>query len=293
MRGSRLSRNAATDTATDTATNAAVNSADIGFIYPDWPAPPGVRAAFTLRRGGVSRRPFDSLNLGLSVGDDSQDVTENRRRVRETLRLSADPVWLAQEHGSAVVTLDRVAIESPHREESLRSAEPPRADAAISRLPGAVCAIQVADRMPVLFVARDGAAVGAAHAGWRGLAGGVLEATIAALGAEPYRIAAHRLIAWMGPAISPGHFEVGEEVRAAFLERDAGAAGAFARNPFGRWQCDLYALGRRRLAAAGVQEVYGGGWCTYADASRFFSYRRDGQCGRAAALIWIAREAAG
>jgi YfiH family protein len=141
--------------------------------------------------------------------------------------------------------------------------------------------------MPVLFAARDGAAVGAAHAGWRGLASGVLEAAIAALGAEPYGIAPHRLIAWMGPAIGPGHFEVGEEVRAAFVERDGGRASAFARNARGRWQCDLYALARRRLAAAGVQDVYGGGWCTYADAERFFSYRRDGRCGRTAALIWM------
>ncbi|HEY2591567.1 MAG TPA: peptidoglycan editing factor PgeF, partial [Steroidobacteraceae bacterium] len=214
-------------------------------------------------------------------------VTENRRRVREALRLSADPVWLRQEHGTVVVALDRVASESPPREEPSRSAEPPHADAATTRLPGVACAIQVADCMPVLFAARDGAAVGAAHAGWRGLAAGVLEGTIAALAAEPYHIAAHRLIAWMGPAIGPEHFEVGGEVRAAFLEGDEGATGAFARNPFGRWQCDLYALARRRLAAAGVQAVYGGDWCTYTDPSRFFSYRRDGQCGRTAALIWI------
>ncbi|HEY2591072.1 MAG TPA: laccase domain-containing protein, partial [Steroidobacteraceae bacterium] len=203
-----------------------MNAADVEVIYPDWPAPSGVRAAFTLRRGGVSRPPFDSLNLGLSVGDDPRDVTENRRRVREALRLSADPVWLRQEHGPVVVALDRVASESPPREEPSRSAEPPHADAAITRLPGVACAIQVADCMPVLFAARDGAAVGAAHAGWRGLAAGVLEGTIAALAAEPYRVAAHRLIAWMGPAIGPEHFEVGGEVRAAFLEGDEGATGA-------------------------------------------------------------------
>jgi len=267
-----------------------VNAADIEFIYPDWPAPVGVRAAFTLRRGGVSRPPFDSLNLGLSVGDDPAGVTENRRRVRAALGLTGDPVWLAQKHGTSVVALDRLAHEEAHRAEPARSAEQPHADAAISRLPGAVCAIQVADCMPVLLAARDGAAVGAAHAGWRGLAAGVLEAAIAALSTEPYRVAAHRLIAWMGPAIGPEHFEVGEDVRAAFVERDAGAAGAFARNPKGRWQCDLYALARRRLAAAGVQDVYGGGWSTYADASRFFSYRRDGRCGRTAAFIWIARD---
>jgi YfiH family protein len=136
--------------------------------------------------------------------------------------------------------------------------------------------------MPVLFAARDGSAVGAAHAGWRGLAGGVLEATIARLG-----VPATELIAWMGPAIGPKHFEVGDDVRAAFTATDAGAALAFAANARGRWQCDLYALARRRLSAIGVSGIYGGGWCTFAEAGRFFSYRRDGQCGRMAALIWI------
>jgi len=136
--------------------------------------------------------------------------------------------------------------------------------------------------MPVLFAARDGSVVGAAHAGWRGLAGGVLEATIGRLG-----VPATELMAWMGPAIGPNHFEVGEDVRAAFMSTDAGAASAFAANERGRWQCDLYALARRRLSALGVSGIYGGGWCTFAEAGRFFSYRRDGQCGRMVALIWI------
>jgi polyphenol oxidase len=271
----------------------------IDMICPDWPVPQAVRAAFTLRRGGVSRPPFDSLNVGAHTGDQPAAVAENRRRVREALHLPAEPQWLMQEHGSTVVALDRVAAMTGHEEESARAErgvrqeapardeEPPRADAAISRLAGEVCAIQVADCLPVLFAARDGAAVAAAHAGWRGLATGVLEAAVAALGAEPCRIAADRLIAWLGPAIGPEHFEVGEDVRAAFLERDRGACGAFARNARGRWQCDLYALARRRLAAAGVRDVYGGGWSTYADRASFFSYRRDGRCGRMAALIWI------
>jgi YfiH family protein len=136
--------------------------------------------------------------------------------------------------------------------------------------------------MPVLFAVRDGSAVAAAHAGWRGLAGGVLEATVRRLG-----VPASQLVAWMGPAIGPAHFEVGDEVRAAFAATDAGATSAFVTNERGRWQCDLYALARRRLMAMGVSGVYGGGWCTFSDAERFFSYRRNGQCGRMAALIWI------
>ena len=142
--------------------------------------------------------------------------------------------------------------------------------------------MQVADCMPVLFASRDGSAVAAAHAGWRGLAGGVLEATVARLGVAP-----GKLVAWLGPAIGPRHFEVGEEVRAAFLRHDAGAAEGFHLNARGRWQCDLGALAQRRLGALGVTAVFGGGWCTYADPTRFFSYRREGQCGRMAALIWL------
>jgi polyphenol oxidase len=249
----------------------------IDFIYPDWPAPRAVRAAVTLRSGGVSRPPFDSLNLGMNAGDQPTAVTENRRRVREALSLRSDPAWLAQEHGASVVALDRVTAE----------VKPPHADAAISRRPGEVCAIQVADCLPVFFADREGAAVGAAHAGWRGLAAGVLEASVAAFGEEPSGISADRLIAWLGPAIGPEHFEVGEEVRAAFLGHDPAASGAFARNVRGRWQCDLYALARQRLAASGVRAVYGGSWSTYGDGARFFSYRRDGRCGRMAALIWI------
>jgi YfiH family protein len=157
-----------------------------------------------------------------------------------------------------------------------------RADAAVTRRAGRVCAIQVADCMPVLFAARDGSAVGAAHAGWRGLAGGVLEATIAAL-ARP----ASDLIAWLGPAISPPNFEVGDEVREAFVAHDSAAASAFARNARHRWQCDLYALARQRLMALGMSHISGGEHCTYADKTRFFSYRREGRCGRMAALVWL------
>jgi polyphenol oxidase len=247
-----------------------VNEADL--ILPDWPAPAGVRAAFTLRTGGVSRPPFDSCNIGVHVGDELSAVGENRRRLREYLELPAEPAWLTQVHGSRVADLDAEEAGSL-----------PPADGAVTRTAGRVCAIQVADCMPVLFASADGAAIGAAHAGWRGLAGGVLEAVVRAMRAPPVT-----LFAWLGPAIGQGHFEVGEEVRAAFLDVDPGAAAAFTANPRGRWQCDLFALARRRLAALGVEQVYGGKWCTYDDARRFFSYRRDSRCGRMAALIWRA-----
>jgi purine-nucleoside/S-methyl-5'-thioadenosine phosphorylase / adenosine deaminase len=241
------------------------------FIVPDWPAPAGIHAAFTLRTGGVSAPPFDAFNIAAHVGDDPRAVAENRRRLRGRLELPAEPAWLEQVHGHRVVDLDR--------ETSPDSLGP--ADGAVTRTRGRVCAIQVADCIPVLFAAADGAAIGAAHAGWRGLAGGVLEETVRAM---QTRTAA--LLAWLGPAIGQAHFEVGEEVRAAFLAADAGAAAAFRPNARGRWQCDLYALARRRLAALGVSSLHGGDWCAFADPVRFFSYRRDGRCGRMAALIW-------
>ena len=300
-----------------------MSAADLQIITPEWPAPPGVRAAFTLRTGGASVAPYDSLNLGARIGDSPAAVAENRRRVRQKLRLPAEPVWLEQVHGVEVV---EVGDAGPRGRSGAEAApakggggvaggggadavrvtgraggaagvaasvvgvagrgdpldRPPTGDASVARGPGQVCAIRVADCMPVLFAARDGSVVGAAHAGWRGLAGGVLEATIGRL-----RVPATELIAWMGPAIGPEHFEVGEDVRAAFAATDAGAAAAFVANTRGRWQCDLYALARRRLTSLGVSGIYGGGWCTFAEAGRFFSYRRDGQCGRMAALIWI------
>jgi len=241
----------------------------IGLLRPEWPAISGVRAAVTLRTGGVSGGPFASLNLSAHVGDDPVAVRANRGRVRQALALPGEPAWLEQVHGTRVIVL-RPGVSAG------------RADAAVTASSGLVCAIQVADCMSVLFAARDGSEVGAAHAGWRGLAGGVLEATVRALATPP-----SKLQAWLGPAIGPGHFEVGEEVRRAFLDSDTAAAGAFAPNARGRWQCDLYALARLRLKRLGVHSVHGGGWCTFADAARFFSYRRDGRCGRMAALIWI------
>jgi polyphenol oxidase len=237
-------------------------------LTPQWPAPPHVRAAFTLRHGGVSAPPFDSLNLGTHVGDEAEAVAENRRRLRAALALPAEPAWLTQMHRAQVLELDALGEAS---------AGAPEADAAVARLRGPVCAVQVADCLPVLFADLEGEAVAAAHAGWRGLAAGVLAQTVRTLALDPAR-----LTAWLGPAIGPAHFEVGAEVRAAL-----GAGRALAPNARGRWQCDLYAVARAQLHALGVQAVHGGEWCVYADAERFFSYRRASPCGRMAALIWM------
>ncbi|HSY08273.1 MAG TPA: peptidoglycan editing factor PgeF [Steroidobacteraceae bacterium] len=246
----------------------------LAYLTPDWPAPAQVRAAFTLRAGGVSAPPFDSLNLAQHVGDHPAAVDENRRRIGGALDLPGEPAWLEQVHGAAVADLDGAARVA-------------RADASYTRTTGRVCAVQVADCLPVLLAARRGTVVAAAHCGWRGLAGGVLEATVRALG-EP----AAELCAWLGPAIGPAAFEVGEEVRTAFVLHEARAAEAFAVNARGRWQCDLFALARQRLAALGVGSVSGGGVCTASDPQRFFSYRRAGRCGRMAALVWLARSRA-
>ena len=241
----------------------------IDWLPADRPAPPGVTAGTTLRTGGASRGPCQSLNLACHVGDDAAAVAANRALLRRALALPAEPSWLRQVHGNAIV-------EAP-------CAEPvPRADAAFARRTGVVCAVLTADCLPVLFAARDGSRVAAAHAGWRGLAGGVLEATIDALGGDP-----GDLIAWLGPAISQRAFEVGGEVRGAFLAADPDAGDCFVPNARGRWQADLYALARRRLGTCGVSATYGGGRCTYGEPDAFYSYRRDGQCGRMASLIYI------
>lgn len=222
-----------------------------------------------LRDGGVSLAPFDSLNVGAHVGDEPTAVLENRRRIARRLGLPREPGWFEQVHGIEVADLDSgVGVT--------------RADASITRRTGCVCAVQVADCLPVLIAASAGDAVAAAHCGWRGLADGVLEATVRALG-----VPSDGLMAWLGPAIGPAAFEVGAEVRAAFLAHDPRAADAFLGNSRGRFQCDLFALARQRLAKLGVQRVFGGGLCTYSDPRRFFSFRREGRCGRMAALIWL------
>lgn len=239
------------------------------FIAPNWPAPSNVRAASTFRTGGVSREPYDDFNLAAHVGDALPSVTENRRILREALRLPSEPYWLDQVHSDQVV-------------EAGVSAQPQRGDACVARSAGQVCAVLAADCLPVLFCSRDGDRVAAAHAGWRGLAAGILDTTAGTLGLPGYE-----LIAWLGPAISQVAFEVGDDVRIAFLARDGATAKYFAPNARGRWQCDLYGLARHSLTQLGVREIHGGDYCTYADEDRFFSYRRDGRCGRMATLVWI------
>ncbi|HTV77194.1 MAG TPA: peptidoglycan editing factor PgeF [Steroidobacteraceae bacterium] len=246
----------------------------VPWLNPDWAAPDCVRAVFTLRGGGVSVAPCASLNVGAHVQDDPEAVAENRGRIAAAFELPGEPAWLSQVHGNHVVRL--LADELPAA----------GADAVVTSRPGRVCVIQVADCLPVLFAARDGSVVGAAHAGWRGLAAGVLENTVRALGVHP-----GQLLAWIGPGIGRKHFEVGPEVREAFIgaARTGAAAveAAFAPTGRGRWYCDLVALARWRLAQVGVTDVQGGHWCTFADAEHFFSYRRDGRTGRMAALIWL------
>jgi len=237
------------------------------FILPDWPAPPGVRALATTRCGGVSRGPWHSFNLGDHVGDDPQAVMENRRLLRR--ELPAEPVWLAQVHGTRCVD---AALTAPGAE----------ADASFTRQRGVGCAVLTADCLPVLFCDDRASVVGVAHAGWRGLAAGVIEATVAALG-EP----GERLMAWLGPAIGPQAFEVGGEVRDMFIGHDPQAASAFAPTADGKWLCDIYQLARQRLHALGIDRITGAGSCTASDAENFFSYRRDGVTGRMASLIWL------
>lgn len=237
------------------------------MIQPDWSAPPSVRACMTTREGGVSQPPWQSFNLGDHVGDDPAHVAANRARLRETL--PAEPGWLRQVHSASVVELGREAN--------------PEADAAFTHAHGQVCAVLTADCLPVLFCDRAGSVVAAAHAGWRGLANGVLEATVAAMDVPPGEI-----LAWMGAAIGPQAFEVGEEVREAFVVQHPQAAAAFVPHAPGKWLADIYALARIRLGSVGVRSVNGGGRCTFTEAEAFYSYRRDGVTGRMAALIWLA-----
>jgi len=237
------------------------------WIEPDWPAPPGVRAYSTLRTGGLSQDVYAGFNIGIHVGDKPSCVIANRRLLREHLALPAEPFWLNQVHGNTVAQAKDA------------NGPPPEADAAFSEEAGVICVAITADCLPVLLCDRGGQCVAAAHAGWRGLVGGVLEATVQAMGGGD-------LLAWLGPAIGPRSFEVGPPVRQAFLESLGDCENAFRQIDDNHWLADLYALARLALARAGVTEVYGGGHCTYADPQRFFSYRRDGQTGRMATLIW-------
>lgn len=250
-------------------------------LRPDWTAPGRVHGFVTLRRGGVSSGPWGlqggeagGWNLGAHCGDAPHDVARNRAVLRDLL--PAEPVWLDQVHGTEVFDADA----------SAPCAVPPVADAAVTVCRGRVLAVMTADCLPVLLTNRSGAAVGIAHAGWRGLCAGVLESTVAALAS---RTADHDWIAWLGPAIGPRRFEVGEEVREAFVAHDPLAADGFtATGRPGKWLGDLPALARRRLADAGVASVFGGHLCTVEDPGRFYSFRRDRQTGRMASLIWLA-----
>jgi YfiH family protein len=228
-----------------------------------------VHACSTTRGGGVSTGVYGSLNLGDHVGDAPGRVARNRALLRTALALPAEPQWLNQVHGCTVVQTGGLVTTGPD------------ADAAITCRPGSVCAVLTADCLPLLICDRQGRRVAAVHAGWRGMAAGVIEATLGALGA-PFG----DFMAWLGPAIGPAAFEVGPEVRAAFLAADPEVASAFQAGPDGKWFADLFALARHRLARAGVTQVYGGTACTYSDPERFFSYRRDGVTGRMASLIW-------
>jgi len=238
------------------------------WLTPDWPAPARVNACVTTREGGVSLAPFDSLNLGDHVGDDPTAVAENRRRLIDQFLIT--PAWLQQVHGIAVVEADPTQVAT--------------ADASWTATPGIACTAMTADCLPVLFCNRAGTRVAAAHAGWRGLANGVLEATLDSLA-----VPANEILAWLGPAIGPQAFEVGPEVREAFIAQLPEAVKAFAASPnAGKFLADIYQLARLRLAARGITAVYGGGLCTVNDP-RFFSYRRNPRTGRFASLIWIER----
>lgn len=238
------------------------------WLTPDWPMPANVRACVTTRAGGVSLEPFDSFNLGDHVGDDPVAVVENRRRL--TAELGCQPAWLSQVHGIDVVEADPSVVST--------------ADASWSATRGIACTIMTADCLPALFCDRAGTRVGAAHAGWRGLAGGVLEATVDAMGLAPAE-----LLVWLGPSIGPQAFEVGPEVREAFLKDHAEAERAFLPSAnAGKYMADIYELARIRLAAKGVTAVYGGDFCTFTDTERFYSYRRNACTGRLASLVWLA-----
>jgi hypothetical protein len=294
-------------------------------IIPDWPAPPNIRALQTTRQGGASIAPYDSFNLGSHVGDNPLMVARNRMSLNTLL--PSEPVWLEQVHGTLVANADMADCR-------------PQADACIARHRAAVCVIMTADCLPLLLCDTQGSVVGAAHAGWKGLAAGVIEATVQAMNADP-----KNFMAWMGPAISRDAFEVGEEVRAIFVENDPQAASAFAPSPLRGegekwldmtrrcgasgagmaashplpqaagsaitsdlasvvglpsrmasgsisnvsrvWLADIYALARLRLNALGITQIYGGGYCTYREREKFFSYRRDGVTGRMGTFIWL------
>lgn len=251
----------------------------IDLIIPDWPVPGHIKALFTTRCGGFSNGVYASFNLGMHVHDNSKTVLKNRSLLRNYL--PNDPHWLVQVHGSRHIWINQGGTQL--QEEV--------ADAALSRQHNTVCAIMVADCLPVLLCDMAGTVVGVVHAGWRGLAAGIIEQTIAAM-----QTGNNTLMAWLGPAIGPEHFEVGDDVRAVFVDHDQRSAKAFQQAGSStqsepKWFADIFQLAQQRLACAGVTRIYGGGVCTYSDPARFFSYRRDGETGRMAAMIWMEKPA--
>lgn len=243
----------------------------MSWITPDWQAPDKVKACSTTRVGGVSKPPYDALNLGVHVKDDASSVLQNRAILKEKLALPNEPLWLDQVHSATVVNADK-----PQQEVC-------KADSSVAHSKDKVCLVMTADCLPVLFCNRQGTVVAAAHAGWRGLCHGILEETIKQMNCKPAE-----LMAWMGPAIGPKAFEVGSEVRQAFIDKQSDTAKAFEPSSnAGKWMSDIFMLARIRLADAGVSNIYGGGVCTYSNPQDFFSYRRDGVTGRMASLIWL------
>ncbi len=240
------------------------------FLRADWPAPAGVMAGCTTRRGGVSRGPWAALNLATHVGDVAADVQQNRDLLMRGLALPHEPIWLEQVHGREV-----------YEAEQQLAAGTVTADAVFTRQPGVVCAVLTADCLPVLLASRDGGEVAAVHAGWRGLAAGIMESTL-----SRFRTPAANLLAWLGPAIGAEEYEIGAEVYGAFVANDPGSEAAFTATRPGHWRADLYALAHRRLKRAGLEQIFGGGFCTYRQVDSFFSYRRDGTTGRMASVIW-------
>jgi len=244
----------------------------IQLLRPDWPAPISVKSLITTRQGGVSLAPFDSLNLATHVGDVPTAVARNRALLKETCQLPNDPFWLAQVHGCGVV-------------DTATSSSGCEADAVVSDRPGDVCAVLTADCLPLLLTDRDGSQVCAVHAGWRGLAAGVIESAVSHMRAQR-----GDLLAWLGPAIGPDAFEVGDEVRQTFLAQASEDAAAFRQRDAERWLADIYTLARQRLQRLGVGYIGGGAYCTLSQAALFYSYRREGVTGRMASLIWIEPE---
>lgn len=244
-------------------------SESVPAIIADWPAPPQVRALTTTRVGGVSAAAYGALNLAMHVGDDPQAVVQNRGLLHAALALPTEPVWLEQVHGTRVIDAGAPSGDLV-------------ADGSFATRPGVVCAVLTADCLPVFLCSRKADRVAVVHAGWRGLVSGVIERGIDSLQTSP-----EELLAWLGPAIGPRAFEVGEEVRDAFMAQDARAEVAFVSARKGHWLADLYQLATLRLRARGVQAVHGGGFCTMSDATRFFSFRRERVCGRMASLIWL------